>query len=391
MPTDNSAPTTSTTQVFEYRLPGQGNLHKKKWMLILPWVVVTGVVFGMPFVGINWGGFDLVTVSLIYMLMCMSLWTRYYATKYCSLTLTEDALVYIFRLPFGLSTLFPMDWRICLRDITKVEVNQSPLMGTAPIPGMEQLCISQREGPMRYIAPANWFAPDAVAPPPVKPTGKPRLFASPSTIWKQPENQLIARSAFADLPIVLALRARGIEVPNTVLLPDAKEFDLFASRSVKFGIVAGLGLFVAALVIMILNKHQHLQIDFPLWVYLALVGASLLAMWAIVRRDAWRPPVFNIVLASIFLIAGVALSAQPVATLFNGLGVGTDQSQVFKVHAGSLEPIEGKTGIGSIYLLAPQTRETWLKEGSAITLYVKKGRLGLWEYDDVPLRLLADE
>ena len=366
---------TPTTQVFEYRPPGQAGFTESKWKWVLLWVVSTLLLIGMLFTGNRpWGKFDWLTFGLIYCSMNMSLWVRYIVPAQRSLTLTDDALIHICRLPFGLHGLFRVNWQISLRDITGVEVFQSPLMGSAPIPGMEQLCISQRKGASYYMQPAQWFAAGAVAP------------AS-----ARPESLPTARVAFADLPIVLALRARGIVVLNSVVLPDDNEFDLFASRCVKFGIVVGLALFVGALAIMVSNKYQHLQMDFSWWVYAALAGASLLVLWGIARRDTWRPPVFNMVLASIFLIAGVCMAAQPVATLVNGWGVDSEQPQAFTVHAGSLVPTGSKTGVGPIYVLAPQSRQTWLKEGTVMILYVKKGRLGLWEYDDTPLRALPDQ
>lgn len=317
-------------------------------------------------------------------------WVRHAAPKRCSLTLTEDALIHVYRLPLGLNAIVPANWCISLRDITAVEFIQSPLLGAIPAPVLAQLRISQSEGPTRSIRPAMWFVPGSPARPPLKPTGKPSLFASPSGMWLKPENQAIVRAAFADFPIVQALRARGIAVPDAHLPANIQDHDLFACRSIMFGIVAGLALVIATLAIMIGHKHQHLQSDLPLSLYFVLGGVALLMLWLIGRRDTQRPPVGHSILAAIFLVAGVAMATQPMTVLVNGFGVTSNQSQAFVVRAGNLEPVDGQTGIGAIELPGTQSRQGWLKEGTPVSLVVKKGRLALWEYDDTPLRQLAD-
>ena len=103
-----------------------------------------------------------------------------------------------------------------------------------------------------------------------------------------------------------------------------------------------------------------------------------------------RPPVAHSIIAAILLLIGVGMAAQPVTVLFNGVGLDADRMQAFVVRADNLEPVDDKTGIGAIALPGAQSRQAWLKEGTPVSLPVKKGRLGLWEYDDAPLRDLAD-
>lgn len=165
----------------------------------------------------------------------------------------------------------------------------------------------------------------------------------------------------------------------------------FLQSRLTLGISAGIALIVATLAIMIGYKHQHLQWDFPLWIYPVLAVLALFTLWSLGRRDAWRPPVLHSVIAALFFVIGIAMAAQPVTVFLNGLGVASDRTQTFVVRAGSLEPIGNRTGIRPIDFPGTQSRLAWLKDGTIVKLAIKQGRFGLWEYDDTPLRQLADE
>jgi hypothetical protein len=404
-------------QIFEYRTNKPGNDPKQKrvlWLVAAIMVAFCATVLMMTFWrhgpdNINFlmplqnsqqseqgNGADyqeLLNLIEMYLLVgVLPIWLIVASSKRRQLTLTEDELIHTLSLPFGLNALLPVNWRISLRDVTGVEFFQPAIFGQFSELAftVAQLKISQRQGPTRVINPAMWFVPGSPSRAPLEPVAKSGFFSSGSGVWLRPENQEILRSAFANMPIVQALRDHGVAVPDPKLPSNYQDEDLFASKSVKFGVVAGMLLIITTLLTMIARPNLHLQASFPTWFYIGLGCASLLLLWAIGEREQRRPRAFHIILAVIFFVGGITGAAHPVTTLINGIGIDAGEQQTFVAHGGSLEPIGHQSGIGTIGPLGESSRLHWLKDGTTVTLTVTKGRFGLWEYDDKALRSMAD-
>ncbi|PRC92423.1 hypothetical protein S2091_2798 [Solimicrobium silvestre] len=341
-------------------------------------------------------------IFYLFILVTVNWWVYILPTSY-SLTLTDDELISNHQLPFGLNALIPaispFNWHISLHDITAVELIQIPLFGkamqrlTTPTFAFVRLRISQRSGPVRTINPAMWVVPGSLGRTPLKPVGKRDLladfFSNVANRWLKPENQAILRAGLLDLPIAHALSERGVTMSEAAP-HNIKEHDLFACRSIKFGIITALTLSSAALGILLLCKYQHLKFDFPLSLHLLICTTILCAFFLLNQNDKSRPPLLHTVLTALCLVGSMAIGAQPIAMFLNGFGVTSNQSQDFVIRAGKLEPIANFSGIGSIKLPGKESRQGWLQSGTKVTLKVTQGHFGLWEYNDEPLRQLVD-
>lgn len=340
-----------------------------------------------------------ILAPLILLMFGLILWVGYSAPRRYSLTLSDDVLKFSFRLPPGLKNLLGTDWAIPLNDIARIEsvLNPMLLLANAQAPAVMQIRIRPRKGLSRTLTPTTWFNPGDPASTPLKPMGRPRWFEGSAAYWMRPENQALLQSNFDDLPLVRALRARGIEVPPLGPLGTLEQQDLFAVGSIKFGILAGLASSVFALAIIVgrgilsTTSSMHFAFDLPVFIYPLLCGAALFGMWQVSRRDYTRPPIWQVTLAAVFLIAGVAFVTPQLAFVANNLGARQELSQDFVVRKGSLVPTDNRAGIGTIPLPGKQIRAAWLKEETRVTLTIRKGNLGLWEYDDLALRRAADD
>lgn len=425
---------TTNPQVFEFRFPETNNVARKnkrgEWLVaaIGLLVVLAALLFSAGIEGGWWqhepaqsatnesaakaaplhystqGGLDGAKKSPPHIIdwwrilypLCFSilpiavLLARHVLPKRYVLTLTDNALTAACRLPLGLERIFPVNWQISLRDIAAVESVQIPVFNPNPIPVLAQIRIGLRDGTTRSIAPASWFIPGSPARPPLTLANKWGMFVNPSRTWLEPQSQAILQMAFSALPLVQALREKGIAVPDPTLPANFRDQDLFSCRSTKFGIAAGIALALGAIVIMSGYNTHHLLVDLPLRVYAMLGGIALLLLWLVGRHDARRPPLSNSIAAAVIIVAGSAMAAQPFAVFINGIGMEPARSQAFVAHAGNLEPVAGPGGIAPADWPESLTDVDWIKEGTTISLSIKKGRLGLWEFDDTPLRGLPD-
>lgn len=305
------------------------------------------------------------------------------------LTLTQDELIYSRNLPFGLDRFIRTGWRIKLADIMDIQIFASPLRVEYMEISQARIRLQLGSGAFHFITPSVWFIPGSPARQPLKKVQPPWNFFAMPEGWRSPENRAILQKAFADLPLIRELAARNLIVPDYNSSTANQLPDLFAHRSVKFGIVTGLSLAVSALLLMILRQNNHLHDELPMWVYVVLALAALYSFWKIDQKDTPAAPTGNRILAVIFLVGGVIFSADKIVPLLNGVGI-DEQKQTFIVHSAYLEPANTATESGRVDLPGKNSRHAWLKEGTEVTLSVKKGRLGLWEYNDEPLRQLAD-
>lgn len=303
-----------------------------------------------------------------------------------TLTLDADALTHRCDAPRVLQRVLHLNWRIPLQDIVTVEIVPPPMQ--AHITSLETalLRIQTRQRLPRMLTPASWYIPghpDRAVLIPVRTAGHPQ------TLWTLPENRPILRKALNELPLIKALRARGIAVADNMSATDVISQDMLAHRAVKFALTVGLFLVTTSLFLMMWRANQHLQMSVSIWVYAGLVAAALTVMWLLIRQDIKRPPLAHSIVASCILCVGACMAFQPFILLVNGFLYDSAQTQTFVAQAGVLKPVSPQCGIGEI---EPSSlgRAAWLKDGTSLQLTVKRGRLGVWEYEDLPLRAAAD-
>jgi hypothetical protein len=399
---------TPSEQVFEYRhAASRYKRHSlNQWqtfllieVLMLAFAVGMAALIFLPDKKLDFGHFwqwftsrpfaveaDILLAPTILLVLFAINWLERRST----LAVTQGELIFRQNLPFGLDALFRTGWRISLADISEIQILYNPVIAGAPEILVAKTRIRDKSGASHIITPSAWFIPGGSPHPLPKPAHAPFLSMGISENWRTVENKTILQKAFSDFPIVRALTEHH---PNFPYYDPSKNSmsDLFAHRSIQFGIVTGLSLVVAALLLIILRQNSHLQDGLPIWLYVSLVLAALYLYWKIDQKESPPAPTGNRILALIFLVGGVIIGASQVISLLNGLGVDSGHEQAFVVRADNLEPIDPTTGTGKIKLPGENSRHAWLKEGTEVKLFVKKGRLGLWEFNDEPLRQLANQ
>jgi len=328
--------------------------------------------------------------SLFALIFGLALWGLLLAQRRCTLRLDTDSLTQSCDLPFGLGRFTPYHWTVPLPDICAIEYFRNPVQPVSPSIYMVTLQIKRGQGKARVIAPAHWYHQGEAAQPAPRPMSQAKLFTNPSTTWALPENQAIMRQAVANLPLAKALRERGFEISKPDFNDSARDQNFFSSPSVKYAIVIGAGLVLLTLFLMISRPYQHLQSLPSIWAVIASCIAVLAIFLLASKKESPPPVVVHKVVAGLSLVAGITMAAPPLVLLVNGLGIESSHIQEYVVHKGLLEPVNAPD-LGLIELPGKQGRIGFLREGSRLSLNVKRGRLGLLEYDDTPLREEADK
>lgn len=268
------------------------------------------------------------------------------------------------------------NWSLRIDEITQVTWQAAPRTdhpkGSTPV----CLCLHAPGQPPRLLDPQAWQAvADAQALPALEDA------AAPGAIDR---SDAAAEAALFKHPLIRALQAQGLVIaaPNWVALRQQRGG--FSSRSVAVGLLGGLGLYAFSLVCVINRKTVHFLFDFPLWVYPIPTLLACVLIWTVARRESPRPSKVGQVFAALFLGVGATLAAPQGLLLVNGWGLEATQEQDYVVEDGVLRPEGAQSGAGPIRLPV-----RYLSEGARVRVPVKKGRLGLWEYDDSRVRALA--
>ncbi|WP_026258855.1 hypothetical protein [Uliginosibacterium gangwonense] len=397
-------PNAINSQVFEFRSnPSIFDEAKQKrilWCLVTLAVVVLIVLyFGAekePGIGawVAWRDSCLrnpiLLVVVLQAVICFLTIKIQALQRRSSLVIDADALTHRCDVPRVLKPFLRWNWRIPLREIVAVEIVPQPVQ--AHITSLETafLRIQTRERLPRMLTPASWHVLGYPIRVELIPARKIGPFSSSQTLWTLPENQCILREALNGLPLVRALRERGISVVDKISTTDAISQDMLAHRAVKFALTVGLLLVTSSLLLMMWRANQHLQMSFSIWVYAGLVAAALAVMGLFSWQETKCAPIAHSVAAMFILCVGISMAFQPLILFANGFLYDMEQTQAFVAEAGVLKPVGAQSGIGRIELPGFQSRIAWLKDGTHLQLTVKQGRLGLWEYDDAPLRVAAD-
>ena len=170
-------------------------------------------------------------------------------TKQARLTLHTDTLRYASGLPLLGRWL---DWTL---DLDAVRANKLPLqlagvaMGPQPTNNYR---LSWGPGQLRQLRPAAWYLPQQA---PVA-SAKPASFFG-LVRWQTPENQALLQQQFNQLPLIQALRQRGIALPSVNGKRQMVGLDLMAYPRMKAAVISFFVALLSAFVLFHLMRHHH--------------------------------------------------------------------------------------------------------------------------------------
>lgn len=302
-------------------------------------------------------------------------------TKHARLTLQADTLRYT----SGLPLLGPwLDWTL---DLEAVRTHKLPLelagvaMGPQPTNNYR---LSWGKGLVRQLRPAAWHLPDQAPVSPVKPATSFGLVR-----WKTPENQALLQQQFNQLPLVQALRQRGIALPPVDGKRQMVGLDLMAYPRMK---VAVIGFFIAllsAFVLFHVMRNEHYFSPPPFFAWVAFGAAAGLCMLAWLWREhpgeagatnAAETAGFRSTQFLLAALAGVAagLCAPSLPLAFSSTTQASQQLAFELKNAPLRLRAAAASGVPDIY--PDQAMDYWasLPERSTLSLPVREGVVGLW-------------
>ena len=282
----------------------------------------------------------------------------------------------------GLGRTLVKDWHRSFQDILSIEFQEIPaaFVQRSAQNGLDTLVwrIHFSNGEVKLVAPSRWV-----------------LAPAESSVGATPVDDLprvskgVSHEAFQEayfkLPLVQALRARGVPIPEVpVTYFSSNEHDMNAFPVIRYGLVLGLGGVMLSFS-MLLMKDRHLVFDNALSVGL-LVGSfvGILFAW-LARRARPLPPAIFIFVTAVIVGIGVGGSCLPATIVLNGAGL-SGETYPFVVHDKQLVPVAREPGLPQIPLPGEYSRWSFLAEGTRVDMRLTKGRLGLWEYDTSSLR-----
>jgi hypothetical protein len=240
----------------------------------------------------------------------------------------------------------------------------------------------------RRLAPASWFL---IGQEPREAVHWPKgLFWRSLNPWTTSAGKAVLQKAFDELPLVAALRAKGVPLPavSTARRAAASDgVDLMAYPRMKAVVLCFFGLLIGAGLAYHFMRHQHYFEPPAVWIWAAFGACWGLAAWFwLAEEQAPAEPSFKPtqVLIAALLGASTALVA-PSALLGLNLALSTRQWVSVTV---SKTPLQFVPDDKNIPAFSPsQAREFWaeLPAQTARQIAVRKGIFGIWQYDSEPL------
>lgn len=180
-----------------------------------------------------------------------------------------------------------LNWTL---DLEAVRTNKLPLhlagVALGPQPA-NNYRLSWGMGQVKQLRPAARHLPNRT---PVAPLNAASSFGL--VRWSTPENQALLQQQFNQLPLVQALRQRGIVLPPVTGKRQSVGLDLMVYPRMK---VAVIGFFIAllgAFVLFHLMRHHHYFTPPPLFAWIAfgaVAGLGPLAFWHCCRGNRVSP------------------------------------------------------------------------------------------------------
>ena len=313
-------------------------------------------------------------------------------TKQARLTLQTDTLRYASGLPLLSRWL---DWTLDLEAVRSDKLALH-LKGVAmgPQPTYNYLLSWGKGLFVRQVRPAAWHLPDQPPVAPLKPASSFGLVR-----WQTPENQALLQQQFNQLPLVQALRQRGIALPPVTGKRQRAGLDLMAYPRMKVAVIGFFMAMLSAIVLFHLMRHHHYFTPPPLLVWVAIgsaAGVGMLAwLWpehpggasAVTAEETAGFRFTQALLAALVAVAaGLCAPSLPLA--FSS-GTQLSQDTAFELkHAPVRLRATAASGVPDVH--PDQALDYWLSqpEGAAFSLPVRPGVAGLWwQFDS---RALSD-
>ena len=359
---------------------------------------------------IGWPLLLLKPALLVSLLAFHLLWNRN-----LRLYVSEKGLRQEHLLPMGLHRLFGRNWSLSWSEISHISTRpcRSGVYAANPLTFAE-IVLRSDQGILRVLRPAFWFRPEDPPRRRIRPTpagNTPFKFLS-SDPWVGTENQARLAQAFADLRLTQVLHqfapAPGIKLPWPGVNPGQGE-NLNRQPEVLALLRGAMIVFLAGFALMSSAPTIHMHVS-PSWKDRALWSLGTWALWAVVlkwwrsKRTSHPPtPCANALgqrvhlskaafaFASVLWIAAAAFATEPLLAHVARLGRAEHQQTYrFAVGDGWAQPLgQGAAKVPPIEL-PDNSRLAWIKKGSEVELTTVEGLFGVWVYDDLPLRNLAD-
>lgn len=312
-------------------------------------------------------------------------------TRQARLTLQTDTLRYASGLPLLGRWL---DWTL---DLDAVRANKLPLklagvaMGPQPTNNYR---LSWGPAQLRQLRPAAWHLPDQSPVALVKPASSFGLVR-----WQTPENQALLQQQFNQLPLVQALRQRGIVLPPVNGKRQMVGLDLMAYPRMRAAVILFFMAMLSAIVLFHLMRHHHYFTSPGLIAWIAFgtaAGLGILAwLWPeepgeVSKGTAAGAIGFRstqVLLAALIAVAaGLCAPSLPLA--FASI-TQVPKDVAFELKNAPLRlRASGASGVPDVH--PRQALDYWLSqpEGAAFLLPVRQGVAGLWwQFDS---RVLQD-
>ncbi len=300
------------------------------------------------------------------------------------LVITDTHVHHRCSLAFGIGPQGEGNWSLALADIAEIRSPAPLTLHPLQVPTELRLELRMRNGSARSIEAPSWFVPGSPPRQSLRPPRRPGIHftLSEAHIWSTPENQHHLREFFSRLPVVEAFAKRGkfASPPSIRTIPP--QMDLFAWGKVKFGLLAGLGLIVASLLLMLALPDEHTEEFLSPWQCAGLGFVLALAYLGYLSTGADRPPWSHRWVAAVLLFFGIATAIHPLTVTLNCLVTAESHSVEYVVQNGALVPSSTGQEFPVIDLPGRQIRSAWLREGTAVKREIRKGLFGLWHYSD---------
>ncbi len=256
-------------------------------------------------------------------------------------------------------------------------------MGTGPM-HLFRLTWGEGFNNIKQLRPSAWQLVNQPYPEPIKPKSFLGLVR-----WSTPENVAILQQQFDQLPLIQALRQRGIAVPKLTGKKQHDGLDLMAYPRFKLAVIGTLTSLVLAFVFFHSMRFQHyfVQPSLTVWVFTGLlVGIAVFYNLSFeqlqVDSHGQVKKSLEFRAAQVFLSCLAALAAglcAPSVPLALSSLAKPAQEEVFVLHKSPL--LLRPTVHPEIPDIEPdQALDYWasLKEGDTLTLPVRRGYAGLW-------------
>jgi hypothetical protein len=294
----------------------------------------------------------------------------------------DDGLDLVSGLPAWLEIGPWASWTMPYQDIASVDLvdfRAGRSVGPRPLQ-RAALQFNSRDGKaIRRLAVTPWHRPgEGVRP---KPESSAAWLGVSLGTWNSDEDQQTLARAYDALPLVMALRQRGVAVPTLAQGKGAGGDDLFENPRMKTLILAALVLAPAYFAgAFLLREYWVVSPPIGFWVALGLLLAVAGGLWLRGTAPDPRTALANqLIVAMLFGLSAASAAFAAVPLVNQWLFAAEDAVFVVQAEA-TLEPVVAAAGLPNFR--PEQSIDFWIsrKPGTQYTLRMRKLPLGYWQY-----------